>query len=98
MDDTCSDPDWCEGSDFDKDGIVGIYDLPIFTKFWLWPLADVDMDGKVNFADFAVFSSHWMEQNCTANDWCEYTDLNKSGQVDAADLRIFAEYWLEGEI
>ena len=98
MDDTCSDPDWCEGSDFDKDGIVGIYDLPIFTKFWLWPLADVDMDGKVNFADFAVFANHWMEQNCTADDWCEYTDLNKSGQVDAADLRIFAEYWLEGEI
>jgi hypothetical protein len=31
----CSDPNWCEGVDLDNDSNVGIYDLALFTDFWL---------------------------------------------------------------
>lgn len=35
MDDTCSDPDWCEGTDFDHSGGVDILDLATFAEYWL---------------------------------------------------------------
>jgi hypothetical protein len=35
MDDTCSEPDWCEGTDFDESGEVDILDLAKFVKYWL---------------------------------------------------------------
>ena len=35
MDDTCSEPDWCEGTDFDKSGAVDILDLAEFVEYWL---------------------------------------------------------------
>jgi len=36
MDYTCSEPDWCEGCDYDKDTYVDINDLKVFTEDWLW--------------------------------------------------------------
>jgi N-acetylmuramoyl-L-alanine amidase len=96
MDDTCSEPDWCEGSDFDKNGIVDIDDLQIFTEFWLWPVADIDMDGAVNFTDYAIFANHWMDDTCCDPNWCEGTDFDHSGSVDMLDLATFVGYWLEG--
>ena len=93
---SCSPPNWCNGSDFDKSGIVDIHDLKIFADLWLWPVADVDMDKKVDFADYTTFASHWTEQNCTEPDWCDGTDFDHSGSVDIFDLATFARYWLEG--
>jgi hypothetical protein len=96
MDDTCSGPDWCEGSDSDYSGLVDFIDLSIFTENWLWCRADLDLDGKVNFVDFALFANHWMNQNCDEPNWCSGADLNKSGSVDLYDLGKFAEHRLEG--
>jgi len=31
----CNSPDWCYGSDFDKSGVVDVYDLAKFTESWL---------------------------------------------------------------
>jgi hypothetical protein len=96
MDDTCSDPDWCEGSDSDYSGRVDFVDLLNFVDYWLWCRPDLDSDGDVDFADFALFANHWMEQNCVKPSWCETADLDRSGEVDFTDLKIFTEYWLEG--
>jgi hypothetical protein len=93
---SCSEPNWCNGSDFDKNGIVDIHDLQTFAELWLWPVADVVMDGAVDFVDYAVFANHWREQNCAEPNWCEGTDFDHSGSVDMLDLAIFARYWLEG--
>jgi hypothetical protein len=92
---SCSPPNWCEGRDFDHNGVVDINDLQIFAEFWLWPVADVDIDGDVDFIDYAVFVNHWMEQDCTAPNWCEGTDFDHSGSVDIFDLATFVRYWLE---
>jgi hypothetical protein len=35
MDDTCSVPNWCEGTDFDHNGSVDIFDLATFARYWL---------------------------------------------------------------
>jgi peptidoglycan-N-acetylglucosamine deacetylase len=35
MDDTCSEPNWCEGTDFDQSGSVDILDLATFAGYWL---------------------------------------------------------------
>ncbi len=32
----CSEPDWCEGSDFDESGYVDFVDLKEFMEDWLW--------------------------------------------------------------
>ena len=93
---SCSPPNWCNGSDFDKNGTVDIHDLQIFADSWLWPVADVDMDGIVKFTDYAIFADHWTYQNCAEPNWCEGTDFDHSGSVDMLDLATFAEYWLEG--
>ena len=93
---SCSEPNWCNGSDFDKNGIVDIYDLQIFAELWLWPVADVDMDRAVNFTDYAIFADNWMDDTCCDPNWCGGTDFDHSGSVDMLDLAIFAGYWLEG--
>jgi len=93
----CSPPDWCNGSDFDKNGVVDIYDLQIFAEFWLRPTADLDMNKKVDFTDYALFADKWSETDCNeSNYWCEGTDFDHSGSVDMFDLVKFAEYWLYG--
>jgi hypothetical protein len=35
MDDTCSDPNWCDGTDFDHSGNVDMLDLATFARYWL---------------------------------------------------------------
>ena len=93
---SCSEPNWCNGSDFNHDGVVDFKDLQIFSEFWLWPVADVDMDSKVNFADYVLFSKRWKQTGCKYPDWCNGCDFDKNGQIDILDLMIFAEWWLEG--
>jgi hypothetical protein len=93
---SCSEPNWCNGSDFNKDGIVDIYDLQIFSEFWLWPVADIDMDERVDFVDYVLFSEKWKQTECKYPDWCNGCDFDKSGTVDMLDFAIFADYWLEG--
>jgi len=34
---TCSPPDWCEGADLDRSGVVDYDDLAELAKNWLWP-------------------------------------------------------------
>jgi hypothetical protein len=36
----CTEPNWCESTDFDHSTIVDIRDLEIFTDSWLWALSD----------------------------------------------------------
>jgi len=33
--DTCTEPDWCEGADFDTNSVVDIYDVNVLCKHWL---------------------------------------------------------------
>lgn len=33
---SCSDPNWCDGTDIDTDGTVDSTDLALFADFWLW--------------------------------------------------------------
>jgi hypothetical protein len=96
MDDTCSEPDWCEGSDSDYSGRVDFVDLLNFVDYWLWCRADLDLDGAVNFSDYAIFAYNWMDDTCCDPNWCEGTDFDHSGSVDMLDLATFARYWLEG--
>ncbi|MBN2020809.1 MAG: hypothetical protein JW749_11370 [Sedimentisphaerales bacterium] len=35
MDDTCCDPDWCGGTDFDHSGSVDMLNLAAFARYWL---------------------------------------------------------------
>jgi hypothetical protein len=93
---SCSEPNWCNGSDFNHDGVVNFKDLQIFSEFWLWPVADVDMNKKVDFADYVLFSEKWRQTGCKYPDWCNGCDFDKSGTVDMLDFAIFADYWLEG--
>jgi hypothetical protein len=92
---SCSEPNWCNGSDFDKNGIVDIHDLQVFAEFWLWPVADLDLDRGVDFVDFNILANQWLN-NCSSPDWCYGSDFNKSGSVNFVDFAIFAKYWLEG--
>jgi uncharacterized repeat protein (TIGR02543 family) len=96
MDDTCSGPDWCEGSDSDYSGRVDFVDLLNFVDYWLWCRGDLDLDGDVDFVDYAVFADQWMNQNCDEPNWCEGADFDKSGSVDLYDLSEFTDNWLEG--
>lgn len=92
--DTCSEPDWCQGSDSDHSGSVDLEDLLNFVDYWLWCRADLDLDGAVNFTDYAVFADNWMDDTCCDPNWCEGSDFNHSGAVDFVDLLDFVSYWL----
>ena len=92
---SCSEPNWCNGSDFDKNGTVDIHDLQVFAEFWLWPVADLDLDRGVDFVDFNIFTNQWLD-DCNSPDWCYGSDINKSGSVNFVDFAIFAKHWLEG--
>ena len=43
-------------ADFDADGVINIFDLTMFSEYWLIDggMADLDGDGSVNFRDYAV--------------------------------------------
>ena len=32
---SCAEPDWCSGTDFNKNGTVDFIDLSIFAEYWL---------------------------------------------------------------
>ncbi len=34
--DSCTEPDWCGNTDFDQSGTTDIYDMALFTDYWLW--------------------------------------------------------------
>lgn len=61
-------PHWLETiyGDFDKNGIVDIYDLDTFADYWLGTVcselsdADFDNDCKVNFYEFMLMAESWM--------------------------------------
>ncbi len=36
LEEGCSDPAWCEQTDIDRNGVVGLTDLILFVEYWLW--------------------------------------------------------------
>jgi len=36
LEESCSDPAWCEQTDIDRNGVVGLTDLILFVEYWLW--------------------------------------------------------------
>ena len=36
LSDDCLDPNWCDGTDINTDGVVDANDLTLFADFWLW--------------------------------------------------------------
>jgi len=95
---SCSEPNWCQGTDIDQSNLVNFIDFATFAQNWLWEKipADFNIDGEVEFADYAVLANQWRAGNCAESAWCDGADLNKSGSVDLFDLAEFAEHWLEG--
>jgi hypothetical protein len=95
---SCSEPNWCQGTDLDQSNLVNFIDFATFAQNWLWEIipADFNIDGEVEFTDYAVFANQWMAGNCAESAWCDEADFNKSGSVDLFDLAEFAEQWLEG--
>jgi len=66
--------------------------------FQIEQFADLDGDCGVDFIDFGLFAQHWLtEEQCTAPDWCDGTDLTQNGTVNIFDLKEFSERWLEGK-
>jgi hypothetical protein len=90
--DTCSCPDWCQGSDFDKSGMVDLPDVPTLVDYWLRCRSDLNSDRAVNFVDFAIFADNWMD-TCEGPDWCQGCDFDANSTVDFVDLRRLLDYW-----
>jgi subtilisin family serine protease len=92
----CSEPDWCEGTDFNMSGRVDSIDLRVLSLNWLWGdlFSDFNYDGTVNFNDFAILAYYWDNYVCSAPDWCEGCDYNQNGYIDSIDVSIFVEAWL----
>jgi hypothetical protein len=76
--------DVCEGTNYPK----FIWQTPLLGDF-LCP------DG-VDFVDYSFFAAHWAEDNCSASNDCDGTDLDLLETVDINDLRIFVDNWLIG--
>jgi hypothetical protein len=38
LDGSCADPNWCGHRDLDRDGMIGLTDLLMFSDYWLWGL------------------------------------------------------------
>jgi parallel beta-helix repeat protein len=95
---SCSEPNWCQGTDLDQSNLVNFIDFATFAQNWLWEIipADFNINGEVEFTDYAVLANQWRAGNCAESAWCDGADLNKSGSVDLFDLAEFAEHWLEG--
>jgi hypothetical protein len=95
---SCSEPNWCQGTDLNYNRFVDFADFALFADNWLWEIipADFNIDGEVEFADYAVLANQWRAGNCAESAWCDGADLNKSSSVDLFDLAEFAEHWLEG--
>jgi hypothetical protein len=91
--DTCSEPGFCQGCDFDTNGSVNAVDLFYLTDNWLLCQVDLNLDGAVNFTDLAIFAHSW-RQMCSEPDWCLDCDFDHSGSVDYADLLKFVNLWL----
>ena len=63
MDDTCSEPNWCEGADCDFSGMVDYIDFAIFAYDWL------ALTGELTFLDVGLhMDSLWMYQNLPGAD------------------------------
>ncbi len=95
---TCSEPNWCEGTDLNFSGKIDFDDFAIFARNWLWKkiVADLDIDDNVALTDYAILANYWMNENCDKAGWCRGADLDQSRKVDILDLAILAEHWLEG--
>ena len=42
LDENCSEPNWCGGTDISRDGWVDMVDLALFEKYWLWGVPPVE--------------------------------------------------------
>ncbi len=63
---------------------------------WQFTLGDFVCPDGVNFFDYSFFAGQWQEDNCSASNNCNGTDLDLLGTVDIHDLGIFIDNWLTG--
>lgn len=98
----CVEPDWCQGTDLDSDGIVDVTDFASFAEYWLQTTGshagtpDSDDDARVDFAYYAVLASQWQRADCAEEPgWCRARDLDLDGTVNANDLMLACYNWLE---
>jgi hypothetical protein len=65
-------------------------------SWWLPVPGDYGCPDGVDFVDYSFFAAHWAEDNCSASNDCDGTDLDLLETVDINDLRIFVDNWLRG--
>jgi len=57
---------------------------------------DITGNGQVGFDDLADISLQWLS-NCSADSWCDDTDIDHSGKVDVVDFGLLADNWLKSD-
>jgi hypothetical protein len=105
QDQDCPQSNWCQGSDFDRSGVVDFSDLMIFADHWLgqviYLLSDLSGDNFVNFADFTSLANRWQD-NTDWRNWQDENcfelelpagDLDYDGIVNLRDFAILAGEW-----
>jgi len=55
LDENCSDPDWCGGTDISRDGWVDMVDFTLFEKYWLWGSSQTGSE-EPNILPDAIYS------------------------------------------
>ncbi|GEM_PF-4331331 len=88
-----SDPNWCCGADFDRNGIVNGVDLMVLLEYWQATPAHIPL--SYDMPGFAVFADQWQRNNCRPYNWCNNADINHDQKVNLADLAEFTGRWLE---
>jgi hypothetical protein len=93
----CSAPNWCEGSDLNRSGMVDAEDLAIFEESWLESfrpvvIPDFTGDRVVNFQDYSILANSWLKNNPLL----DIAPAGGDGIIDFRDLSALCWYWLEG--
>ncbi|HIJ70081.1 MAG TPA: PASTA domain-containing protein, partial [Planctomycetes bacterium] len=86
MDDTCSEPNWCQGADCNRNDLVDYFDFATFACDWLELTADPNLVAHWTMDDDAdntiVLDSSGEENHGTAQQ--NTSDINTTGIIDDA--------------
>jgi hypothetical protein len=98
----CNEPNWCDGADLDRSGIVDYNDLRILAESWLSPFAAVplwndcwnnprqchgDADGQKQFGVYWVYTDD-LDMLTGCQGYCPCVDFDRDGDVDEDDETI----------
>jgi len=89
MDDTCSEPNWCEGADCDCSRMVDYFDFANFAKYWL---KDPNLIGHWTMDDDAEDTTV-LDSSSNGNDGSAQQNtsiLHTAGQIDGALKSLFS--------